>query len=424
MGEVYRAHDTKLGRDVAVKILPVSFALDADRLARFEREARLLASLNHANIAAIYGIEDAGDVRALVLELVDGQTLAEKLSREALPLPEALAFARQICDALEAAHERGIVHRDLKPANIAITRDGTVKVLDFGLAKDGAGGAGQAGAGRKRPDAFADDDGADRARCAARHGAVHEPRTGARENGRQADRHLGVRLRALRNADRAPRVSRRDDVGCGRRHPRARAGLVRALRHDARECPAAARALSHQGSKTAAARHRRRARRARRAAARGRCCRHCDRVAGDVERRSIWLRLRASPSSRPAAARAGAFGATHAARSRPRKRAASANHRLHRSGRARRRSRRTGRPWRSSRRSVESVRSGSDCWQAGRRCRSLAIRSITISRDGRPTRARSSITRRLRRRARKGAHLGDLSAGRRPATACSGAQRR
>jgi Tol biopolymer transport system component len=145
MGDVYRARDTKLGRDVAIKILPAEFGLDPERLARFEREARLLASLNHANIAAIYGIEDAGDVRALVLELVDGETLAATLSRASLPLPEALAFARQICDALEAAHERGIVHRDLKPANIAVTRDGAVKVLDFGLAKDGAGRAGGSG---------------------------------------------------------------------------------------------------------------------------------------------------------------------------------------------------------------------------------------------------------------------------------------
>jgi serine/threonine protein kinase len=135
MGEVYRARDTKLGREVAVKILPELFAGDAERLARFSREAQVLASLNHPNIAAIYGIEDTDGVRALVLELVDGPTLADRLARGAIPLDEALPIARQIADALECAHEQGIVHRDLKPANIKVRDDGTVKVLDFGLAK-------------------------------------------------------------------------------------------------------------------------------------------------------------------------------------------------------------------------------------------------------------------------------------------------
>jgi serine/threonine protein kinase/Tol biopolymer transport system component len=141
MGEVYRAHDTTLGRDVAVKVLPPAFTLDPERRARFEREARLLASLNHPHIAAIYGVEDADDVRALVLELVEGPTLAERLARHALPLGDALAIARQITDALEAAHDKGIIHRDLKPANVKITPDGVVKVLDFGLAKVVAGDA-------------------------------------------------------------------------------------------------------------------------------------------------------------------------------------------------------------------------------------------------------------------------------------------
>jgi serine/threonine protein kinase/Tol biopolymer transport system component len=137
MGEVYRARDTKLGRDVAIKIVSGALASDPERLARFEREARLLASLNHPHIGAIYGVEESNDVRALVLELVEGRTLAENLTGEVagLPVPEAVAIARQIAEALDAAHERGIVHRDLKPANIAITPAGTVKVLDFGLAK-------------------------------------------------------------------------------------------------------------------------------------------------------------------------------------------------------------------------------------------------------------------------------------------------
>jgi eukaryotic-like serine/threonine-protein kinase len=165
MGEVYRARDTKLGRDVAIKILPRAFIADVDRRARFEREARLLAALNHPHIAAIYGFEDRDDVHALVLELVEGETLAERLARAGagsqrepldgereargggapravkkdrpIPIGEALTIAKQIAEALEAAHEKGIVHRDLKPANITIARDGVVKVLDFGLAKAG-----------------------------------------------------------------------------------------------------------------------------------------------------------------------------------------------------------------------------------------------------------------------------------------------
>jgi eukaryotic-like serine/threonine-protein kinase len=135
MGEVYRARDTKLNRDVALKVLPESFTRDSDRLARFTREAHVLASVNHPNVAAIHGVEDRGDVHALVLELVDGPTLADRIARGPLPLPDALPIARQIADALAAAHDHGVVHRDLKPANIKVRDDGTVKVLDFGLAR-------------------------------------------------------------------------------------------------------------------------------------------------------------------------------------------------------------------------------------------------------------------------------------------------
>jgi serine/threonine protein kinase len=135
MGEVYRAHDEKLGRDVALKVLPDSFARDPERLARFEREARLLASLNHPNIAAIYGFEASGSLPALVLELVEGPTLADRLLDGPIPVAASLELARQIAEALESAHEKGIVHRDLKPANIKVTPGGMVKVLDFGLAK-------------------------------------------------------------------------------------------------------------------------------------------------------------------------------------------------------------------------------------------------------------------------------------------------
>ncbi len=135
MGEVYRARDERLNRDVALKVLPEAFANDADRLARFRREAQLLASLNHPNIAAIHGLEEADGVKALVLELVEGPTLAERIARGPIPLEEALEIARQVAEAVEEAHERGVTHRDLKPGNVKVTPEGKVKVLDFGLAK-------------------------------------------------------------------------------------------------------------------------------------------------------------------------------------------------------------------------------------------------------------------------------------------------
>ena len=148
MGEVYRAHDSRLGRDVAIKLLPEAFMRDAERLARFDREARALAALSHPNIGAIFGVEEADERRGLVLELVEGLTLEEMIAVAAetspsgtVPLPEVLRIAAQIADALEAAHDRGIVHRDLKPANIKMTPQGLVKVLDFGLAKATTDGA-------------------------------------------------------------------------------------------------------------------------------------------------------------------------------------------------------------------------------------------------------------------------------------------
>ena len=135
MGQVWRATDTTLGRQVAIKILPDAFASDPERLARFEREAKTLASLNHPHIAAIYGFEKSSGMHALVMELVEGEDLSQRIARGAIPLDEALPIAKQIAEALEAAHEQGIVHRDLKPANVKVRPDGTVKVLDFGLAK-------------------------------------------------------------------------------------------------------------------------------------------------------------------------------------------------------------------------------------------------------------------------------------------------
>jgi serine/threonine-protein kinase len=139
MGEVYRAKDQKLGRDVAIKVLPEEFARDTDRVARFQREAKLLASLNHANIAAIHGLEESGGKNFLVLELVEGETLADRIKAGPVPVEEALRLALQIAEALEAAHEKGVIHRDLKPTNIKVTPEGKVKVLDFGLAKAYAG---------------------------------------------------------------------------------------------------------------------------------------------------------------------------------------------------------------------------------------------------------------------------------------------
>src|SRR6202162_2778147 len=142
MGEVYQAHDTRLGLDVAIKVLPEAFAHDPEKLSRFQREAKLLASLNHPNIATIHGLEDSSGTSYLVMELVPGETLADRIKRDgAGPVEEALAICKQIAEALEAAHEKGIVHRDLKPANVKLTPEGKVKVLDFGLAKAFAGDA-------------------------------------------------------------------------------------------------------------------------------------------------------------------------------------------------------------------------------------------------------------------------------------------
>src|SRR5512136_2321761 len=135
MGEVYRAEDTNLDRQVAIKVLPDIFSGDLERLARFEREAKLLASLNHPNIAAIHGLEQAEGKRFLVMELVEGETLAQRIAKGPLPIDETLDVCHQIAEGLEAAHEKGIIHRDLKPANVKITPEGKVKVLDFGLAK-------------------------------------------------------------------------------------------------------------------------------------------------------------------------------------------------------------------------------------------------------------------------------------------------
>ena len=194
MGEVYRATDKNLGRAVAIKILPDEFSRISERLARFEREARTLASLNRPNIAMIHGFEKNDGIRALVMEFVDGPTLADRLERGPIPLEEALPIARQITEALEAAHEQGIVHRDLKPANIKLRPDGTVKVLDFGLAK----------ALETAPHSSDVSQSPTITSPAMTHvgvilgtGRVYEPRTSQGKACGQTERHLGVRVRAL-----------------------------------------------------------------------------------------------------------------------------------------------------------------------------------------------------------------------------------
>ena len=214
MGEVYRARDTNLDRDVAIKVLPEAVASDPERLARFDREAKTLASLNHPHIAAIYGLERSAGITALVMELVEGPTLADRIAQGAIPIDEALPIAKQIAEALEAAHEQGIIHRDLKPANIKVRTDGTVKVLDFGLAKAVIGDMASASA-----DAVANNDqsGAHAAGDHPRHRRIHEPRAGARSPGRQTGGHLGVWMLLVRNPDRRPRVRCRNAV----RHARA-----------------------------------------------------------------------------------------------------------------------------------------------------------------------------------------------------------
>ena len=206
MGDVYRARDRQLNRQVALKVLPDVFALDPDRLDRFKREAQVLASLNHPNIASIHGFEESDGLQALALELVDGPTLADRIAHGPIPIDEALPIARQIAEGLEAAHEQGIIHRDLKPSNVAVRPDGTVKILDFGLAKV------------LQPDAVSTPDRTPSATIRARRltpaavilgtAAYMSPEQAKGTAGRQAQRHLGVRRGALRDARRAGARSR------------------------------------------------------------------------------------------------------------------------------------------------------------------------------------------------------------------------
>ena len=258
MGEVYLAHDTKLGRDVAVKVLPQEFTKDPDRLARFEREARMLATLNHPNICGIYGLEEADGIRFLVLELVEGQTLAVRLGEAGgpLPVPEALNIGRQIAHALEVAHDRGVIHRDLKPSNVKITPAQVVKVLDFGLAKSVAltGAADDLTHVPGRPD---DASGSPLVMGTT---AYMSPEQVQGYSRRQAYRRLGFRCRALRDGYREAAIQGTDRDRDAGLDPQNGARLGR----PAARCPSrratAAPPLPSEGSSAPAAVDRRRAR--------------------------------------------------------------------------------------------------------------------------------------------------------------------
>ena len=224
MGEVWRATDTNLKRAVAIKVLPEAVAADRDRLARFQREAEVLAALNHPNIAHIHGLEKSGGTTALVMELVEGPTLADRIARGPLPVDEALAIAKQIAEALEAAHEQGIIHRDLKPANVKVREDGTVKVLDFGLAK----AMEPAGSRRATSSRLADHHvtGDDAGGHDSRHRRLHVARAGARAgpwtSARTSGRLACVLFEMLTGTARVSRRGRHRHVGGSRSR---RAGL-------------------------------------------------------------------------------------------------------------------------------------------------------------------------------------------------------
>ena len=211
MGKVYQATDTNLKRTVALKVLPDAVAADLDRLARFQREAEMLARLNHPHVAQIHGLEKDAAMTALVMEFVEGPTLADRIANGPIPVDEATLIAKQIADALEAAHEQGIVHRDLKPANIKIRPDDTVKVLDFGLAKalDPAQGSGLRAQGElSNSPTITSPAMMTGAGMVLGTAAYMGPGASARKARRQADRHLGLRRRVLRDVDRPARVRR------------------------------------------------------------------------------------------------------------------------------------------------------------------------------------------------------------------------
>ncbi len=242
MGEVYQARDLKLNRQVALKILPDSFAHDPERLARFDREAKLIASLNHPNIAAIYGLEEARDKKFLVLELVEGETLAQRIKKGRLPMEEALELCRQIAEGLETAHEKGVVHRDLKPANVMIAGDDKIKILDFGLAKVLAAES-AATAATQSPTVTEAMTGPGMILGTA---AYMSPEQANGKVGGQACGYLGIRLHRVRVLDGKTGVSGRYGFGDNRVCPRPRARLGCVACDNSASCPETARALPAQ----------------------------------------------------------------------------------------------------------------------------------------------------------------------------------
>ena len=228
MGEVYRAHDERLDRDVAIKVLPDAVAQDPDRIGRFEREAKLLASLNHPNIATLYGLEEHEGQRFLVMELVEGETLAERLKKGPIPVDDALPVALQIAEGLEAAHEHGIIHRDLKPANVMVSPEGEVKVLDFGLAK--AWHVEESDADLTHSPTLTGQMTA--AGVLLGTAAYMSPEQARGKSGGQARRHLGLRGDPVRDADRDSAVRGRNDLGRSGGCVAGRARLVEAAGGD------------------------------------------------------------------------------------------------------------------------------------------------------------------------------------------------
>ena len=252
MGEVYRARDTRLGRDVAIKILSGGLTSDPARLPRFEREARLLASLNHPGIAAVYGLEEAEGMPFIVMELVPGDTLSERLSAGALSIAESLEVARQIAEALESAHEHGVVHR--RPQ--AREREGHAAGPGQGARPGTRQGVRHQVVGRN-VEVSDHGAGADASGRDPRNRRVHEPRAGARQDGGQAGGHLGVRVRPVRDALGPAGVYRRDDLGCPRVDPHGRAGLGCAAARHASARSGAPRAVPRERPESPPARHRR-----------------------------------------------------------------------------------------------------------------------------------------------------------------------
>ena len=251
MGAVYRARDSRLGREVAIKVIRPELASHPDRLARFDREARLLASLNHPNIATVYGFEVIDNVPFLVMELIAGDTLADRSRLGPLPVKEALTIGGQIAAAMETAHDRGVIHRDLKPSNIKLTPSGSVKVLDFGLAKAlHTDATAEAIAGIPHPDVRRH-----RGRTRSRHRGIHESRADARQADRPPHRCVGIWLRSVRHVDGAAGFRRRHTLGHALEYPHARSRLERRAAARPSNDSSSSASVSREGPRSPPSRH-------------------------------------------------------------------------------------------------------------------------------------------------------------------------